>query len=955
MNRLLLCVLFVVACEPLKDPPLVVADCESDDQCAAGNLCIAGTCLLAECDPDIEDQCGADVVDDRDPACCRAIENCDEATLKCVRDPAADDVVCLESADCYERFTTESLCSLGRCVSSETLVGCAQDNQCEAGERCDVVELFCLPDACQRCADFPETCCTGAELCNVDDGLCVDPGTVECTVVTEVEDCRPGEICDPRGRCVQCVDDDGCGPGLTCDLDVGLCVSANRCETDDACTVLNPLLRCINNTCTRPECDDVDVLCPDARETCENFICVLAPPVCPAEDDEPNNSAGQAVPLVDVSAAYEGSLCRGDVDFLSFPVLPQKRYTVTITATSAAGITATLFDTSNQAESSAQFGSSASVELIGISGPAESGRFTLQLSSASATSLDAWSYSVEWREGEASPQADCSAAAQLNQEPNEDFSTATTIALGATTSFTRCTLDDADVFHLTVPALTGVEVTIDGYLDVEGQLVAELFSGPSAGQLIRSVGSANDAITSVVVEGPSELFIKITVARFFDALPDQTYRVSTRAIARPAACDGDVENDGEQSLAQALPTTTTNGLIAGSIAGLRCNGPDLDHAGFTLPAGLGGALRLSFAHDEGDLVLDLFDRDSGDLLAVSNVSSSSSGVESVDVPPLDVDRDYVARVRLPGVSSPGVEAQAWALSLATFDAALCLASEPALDNTFASARCLGDFDEGAFPCNGARLASPLVSTLEDCVDAVGDGCGHICGDTDFDVVRLGTIESGRTITATLRFDPALGDSSLQLAKVTGSTPSVVVIRRDDDVDGVVSLVFETVGAPKEHMLTVKPEGRSGHLAQLWALSVDVGGPCLADANEGANGNGTPATATQLRADPQPLQADELVNASVCGADVDVFALLGLDEEELTFRVSGPLGLVLGVGTAPPNLNDPAIPLPDAEVIIDASGAATLTIVSSRVQQLFVTINGVDDGDYALTIDYSPGL
>jgi hypothetical protein len=102
------------------------------------------------------------------------------------------------------------------------------------------------------------------------------------------------------------------------------------------------------------------------------------------------------------------------------------------------------------------------------------------------------------------------------------------------------------------------------------------------------------------------------------------------------------------------------------------------------------------------------------------------------------------------------------------------------------------------------------------------------------------------------------------------------------------------------------------------------------------------------------------DGTLCSDDVDVYGFLGLQNEELTWRIFGPVGLRLQVGTAPPNLNDPAIPVPGGEVVVDGTGSATLTLTSARVQQLFVTIAGggagggaVAGGAYLLTVDFTP--
>lgn len=358
---LLLGVLGLAACPEqgggtVVDTPLLQA-CEDNAQCAAGNLCIAGECRLAACDPAVEAVCGADATGERPTSCCKVFEDCNAITFTCERDPDAigigcppgEDacIPCEENGDCVEDLGFSSFCSGGRCFAQAGLQNCTQDFQCQPDERCDRFEFFCVPDngGCRFCGpDFPELCCETGQACDVESGTCVDIGDAECTPATVADDCRRGQQCDPNGRCVQCIGNDDCGPGTECNPATGLCVgTASRCSVDDDCTAP---LRCINEQCSVAECDS-NSDCSDSRARCEEFSCVLPAAVC-TEDDEPNNSTVEPTVLT-LTGGYSGALCRGDQDFLSFPVQAQKRYTVTVTVPSSAfpisGLNATLFDT----------------------------------------------------------------------------------------------------------------------------------------------------------------------------------------------------------------------------------------------------------------------------------------------------------------------------------------------------------------------------------------------------------------------------------------------------------------------------------------------------------------------------------------------------------------------------------------------------------------------------------
>ena len=296
--------------------------------------------------------------------------------------------------------------------------------------------------------------------------------------------------------------------------------------------------------------------------------------------------------------------------------------------------------------------------------------------------------------------------------------------------------------------------------------------------------------------------------------------IGTASEAEPLVCDGDAgEPDGSILTAQQLPTSTAeNGGVRGELELVRCNSQDLDHVAFLVPAGLRGTVSVAADFGAADLGLQLFDPDGQPL-------DDSNGQHFVEFAESDVDRTLTVRIFLSS-PAPAPPDQSYVVAFDAFDPAICTGSEPTADGTFLTGRCSGTFSEGNFPCNGPRLAAPLASDLAGCAgDESADGCGRVCGNADFDVVRIGTLESGRTITATLRFDPALGDLALQLAKVTGSTPSIVLTRRDTDAgaprDGLVELTFETIGTAKEHMVTVKPEGTAGHRGQPYALSVDA--------------------------------------------------------------------------------------------------------------------------------------
>ena len=565
--------------------------CEDNDQCTLGSLCVAGVCVIASCDPGVEDLCDFDDTEKPD-TCCRAFENCDSTSLKCVRDPVGggigcpatepDCIACEKGNDCFADLGFDAFCSGGRCFDSDGRTPCTEDFQCSNGDRCDRTNFFCVPDAggCRFCADFPELCCSDGQVCDDAENICIDiQDGDQCTPETAAELCRPDQKCDENHRCVFCTADADCGIGTVCNIVAGKCVgAASGCNVDADCADINPVLRCIGSTCTAPQCESDGDCFRDDREVCEGFQCVLPPAVC-NETDEPNNSLAGATEMANLTAAYGGVLCRGDTDFISFPVEPLKRYTVTVTmaTTPFSGITVTLFNSTGGQESNGTFAFTSALPVLGVTSPDETGRFVVGVSSAGATQNDSWRYSVTVSETEASPEPDCSETAQANHEPNDTAVTAKALTLGTALNVTRCSVADDDFFKVSVPPQNGVSVVVDGYLNAEGNINPSLLRGPAPGTAISGqspTGSANIE-TLVSPEGPAEFLVKVTLGTTVGALPSQAYRLVATAVPRPATCDADIgeshndpvnlSNDDTFATPQALPLTDTNGLVSGAV------------------------------------------------------------------------------------------------------------------------------------------------------------------------------------------------------------------------------------------------------------------------------------------------------------------------------------------------------------------------------------------------------
>jgi hypothetical protein len=305
-------------------------DCPMGQQCAPDGKCVAG----AECVSD--EPCVA-----QDPR-----KVCNLQTLKCELRPGFGDE-CDEDRPCaFGQFCSQLL---GRCLDSGAARDCTRRGQCPAGQTCDKSANKCVQDLgcfgveyceegelcdlvthtcrqvsieCTRCT--AEGACSGGARCVMESRECVPPGADEA--------CRTGELCDPLGRCVQCINSDQCGPGTFCNPSVGRCESNVQCADDPndcpnvagvECVVCRAPQVCDRRShrCQAPPmlCED-DTSCP-GDQFCDRDqdppICVPRIPDCLPDLLEPNNSSGsprlldpRTGPLYD-----ELQLCPSDADW----------------------------------------------------------------------------------------------------------------------------------------------------------------------------------------------------------------------------------------------------------------------------------------------------------------------------------------------------------------------------------------------------------------------------------------------------------------------------------------------------------------------------------------------------------------------------------------------------------------------------------------------------------------
>lgn len=260
--------------------------CASSADCDPGKVCLPdGSC----------DTCRSD-------AQCRPRELCDGKTQLCALRAGWGDA-CQLNSECQ----AGQVCHQGLCKSQGDVSVCLDPEDpkaCPDGQRCNRVNQVCEEDI----GCFGDGDCRTVERCNTRTHAC----ELRCTTETQATICAAGFMC-AGGRCVECVSNDDCAPGLTCDLEAGRCTTEGRCYTDRDCQC--PLVcNRATGTCTTtpPPCSsNEDCL---AVERCEVGSGKCLRRACQPDRYEPNDDVTQATGVAPGLYPFL-TLCEFEADF----------------------------------------------------------------------------------------------------------------------------------------------------------------------------------------------------------------------------------------------------------------------------------------------------------------------------------------------------------------------------------------------------------------------------------------------------------------------------------------------------------------------------------------------------------------------------------------------------------------------------------------------------------------
>lgn len=192
--------------------------CQQDTDCDAGEICVEGEVSLCRPGCRVDEDCpGAQRCEPDVLVCvCDSREDCAEGEAcvanQCVPACAIDEDCPVEGEVCN---TTEGVCQ----------VGCSSDEDCgfeQTAMLCNRRSRTCVLADCDADGDCPD-----AAYCDVEGEVCV----IGC----REGGCPEGEFCqlEQRGCLPGCVDDEGCAPDQFCDTSTSQCLQG--CRGDEQC------------------------------------------------------------------------------------------------------------------------------------------------------------------------------------------------------------------------------------------------------------------------------------------------------------------------------------------------------------------------------------------------------------------------------------------------------------------------------------------------------------------------------------------------------------------------------------------------------------------------------------------------------------------------------------------------------------------------------------------------
>lgn len=444
-----------------------------------------------------------------------------------------------------------SFCALGRCNIIAEARQCARRADCPQGQACDRQTFLCIPEGpCTLADEFPELACDPGETCDPISERCALECQNECTPATEEEDCGLGSRCDGACRCVQCLNDADCGPGLLCNTRAGRCESEDLCFSDDDCE--EPLI-----------CDPATALCQVPPPPCESDldcniaevcnratgICVLPGGAC--VDDRFENAdtpaaaeefalAADGTPLViddlqlcpDDDDVYAINLAAGDqLVARIYSTMPQARGTVWLLDSEG--------ETSLRFAEAPPYGNG-TVEYVAQVDE----RVYLRVNAL----LGATPYEMELIRRPGTP---CAADVFEGEAGNDTFDSPTPaggLPIGATVNASLCP-SDADFYAIDLGIDEGIEVTL-AFDSTRADLDLVLMDANTGVTLVQSSGTFEPEV--IRFRTPEPRNIVVGVRGFGNANGPYSLRVERLPPLQCAADPGEPDNTVEDALVLGL-------------------------------------------------------------------------------------------------------------------------------------------------------------------------------------------------------------------------------------------------------------------------------------------------------------------------------------------------------------------------------------------------------------------